>query len=57
MTLEELERLVAKHEMQCLEPKESFGAEYIETACAFTARGVRILPACARWASSRGGMV
>ena len=36
MTIEELETIVRKHEMQCLELKESFGMECIETACAFT---------------------
>ena len=36
MTSEELETIVRKHEMQRLELKESFGAECIETACAFT---------------------
>jgi len=36
MTSEELEAIVRKHEMQRLELKESFSAECIETACAFT---------------------
>ena len=36
MTTEELEKIVARHEMQCLELKESFNVECIETACAFT---------------------
>ena len=36
MTAEELEKIVARHEMQCLELKESFNIECIETACAFT---------------------
>ena len=36
MTSEELENIVSRHEMQRLELKESFGAECIETACAFT---------------------
>ena len=35
MTAKELETIVARHEMQQLELKESFGAEAIETACAF----------------------
>ena len=35
MTEEELEKIVARHEMQCLELKESFNVECIETACAF----------------------
>ncbi len=35
MTTEELEKIVARHEMQCLELKESFNVERIETACAF----------------------
>lgn len=35
MTTEELEKIVARHEMQCLELKESFNVECIETACAF----------------------
>lgn len=35
MNAEELEKIVARHEMQCLELKESFNAECIETACAF----------------------
>ena len=36
MTAEVLEKIVARHEMQCLELKESFNVECIETACAFT---------------------
>ena len=36
MTAEELEKIVARHEMQCLELKEYFNVECIETACAFT---------------------
>lgn len=36
MNAEELEKIVIRHEMQCLELKESFNAECIETACAFT---------------------
>lgn len=36
MTTEELEKIIARHEMQCLELKESFNVECIETACAFT---------------------
>lgn len=35
MTTAELENIVARHEMQCLELKESFSVESIETACAF----------------------
>ncbi len=35
MNAEELEKTVARHEMQCLELKESFNAECIEMACAF----------------------
>ena len=35
MTAEELERTIAKREMSRLELKERFGAECIETACAF----------------------
>ena len=35
MIAEELEKIVARHEMQCLELKESFNGERIETACAF----------------------
>ena len=36
MTTEELEKIVARHEIQCLELKESFNVECIETACAFS---------------------
>ena len=36
MTAEELEKIISRHEMQCLELKESFNVECIETACAFT---------------------
>ena len=35
MTTTELQNIVARHEMQCLELKESFNVESIETACAF----------------------
>ena len=35
MNAEEVEKIVARHEMQCLELKESFNVECIETACAF----------------------
>lgn len=35
MTAEELERMIERREMSRLELKESFGAECIETACAF----------------------
>ena len=38
MNAEELEKIVARHEMQCLELKESFNVECIETACAFFIR-------------------
>ena len=47
MNAEELEKIVARHEMQCLELKESFSAECIETACAFSLREGRIFPVCA----------
>lgn len=47
MIAEELEKIVARHEMQCLELKESFNVECIETACAFSLRAGRIFPACA----------
>lgn len=33
MNAEELEKIVARHEMQCLELKEAFNVECIETAC------------------------
>ena len=36
MNAEELEKIVRRHEMQCLELKESFSVECIETACAFS---------------------
>ena len=36
MTAEELGKIILRHEMQCLELKESFNVECIETACAFT---------------------
>lgn len=39
MTIGELEIIVSKHEMQRLELKESFGAECIESACAFANAG------------------
>ena len=39
MTTEELESVVARHEMQRLELKESFDVECIETACAFANAG------------------
>ena len=35
MNAEGLEKIVARHEMQCLELKGSFNVERIETACAF----------------------
>ena len=43
MTVEELEKIVARHEkMQCLELKESFNVKCIEAACAFSLRGGHI---------------
>ena len=38
MNAEELEKIVARHEMQCLALKESFNVESIETVCAFFIR-------------------
>jgi hypothetical protein len=38
MNAEELEKIVARHEMRCLELKESFSVECIETACALSMR-------------------
>ena len=38
MNAEELEKIVARHEMQCLELKESFNVECIEMVCAFFIR-------------------
>ena len=38
MNTEELEKTVARHEMQWLELKESFNIKCIETACAFFIR-------------------
>ena len=35
MNAEEFEKIVARHEGQCLELKESFNVERIETACVF----------------------
>ncbi len=35
MITEGLEKIIARHEMQCLELKESFSVESIETACTF----------------------
>lgn len=35
MIAEEPEKIVARHERQCLEFKEPFNGECIETACAF----------------------
>ena len=55
MNAEELEKIVARHEMQCLELMESFNGECIETAWAVLLRGVRILPVRARWACRCGG--
>ena len=42
MNAEELEKIVARHEMQCLELKESFNVECIETVRAFPLCGGRI---------------
>lgn len=44
MNAEELEKIVARHEMQCLGLKESFNVERIETAYAFFLRkqGVKV---------------
>ena len=36
MNAEGLEKIVARHEMQCFELKESVNAECIESPCAFT---------------------
>ena len=47
MIAEELEKIVARQEIKCLELKESFNVECIETACAFSLREGQILPACA----------
>ena len=47
MNAEELEKIVARHEGQCLELKEFFSAECIETACAFSLHEGRIFTACA----------
>ena len=58
MNAEELEKIVRGHEMQCLELKESFNVECIETACALSLREGRILPACAgRTSRCSGSMV
>ena len=38
MNTEELEKILARHEMQWLELKESFNVGCIETACAFFIR-------------------
>ena len=35
MNAEELEKIVARHERQCLELKEPFNGECSETVCAF----------------------
>lgn len=35
MSAEEFEKIVARHEMKCLELKGAFNVECIETACAF----------------------
>ena len=43
MNVEELEKIGARHEMRCLELKEAFNVEWIETACAFSLRGGRIV--------------
>ena len=42
MNAEELEKVVARHEMQCLDLKESFNAECIKTAWAFFIRRQRV---------------
>lgn len=47
MNAEEFEKIVARHEMQCLKLKESFNVERIETVCAFSLRAGRIFPVCA----------
>ena len=47
MNAEELEKIVARHEMQCLELKESFYVERIETVCAVSLHEGRIFPVCA----------
>ena len=58
MNAEELEKIVARHEMQGFGLKESFNAECIETACALSLREGRILPACAgRTSRCSGSMV
>lgn len=38
MNAEELEKIVVRHEMRCLELKGSFNVECIETACVFFLR-------------------
>ena len=38
MNAEELEKIVRRHEVQCLEMKESFNFGYIETACVYFIR-------------------
>ena len=38
MNAEKLEKIVTRHETQCLELKESFNVECIETACVFFIR-------------------
>jgi hypothetical protein len=35
MIAEELKKIVARHEMQCLELKDPFTVECIKTACSF----------------------
>ena len=42
MSAEELEKIVARHEMRCLELKESFNIGCIKAACAFSLCGGRI---------------
>lgn len=49
MNAEEFEKIVARHEMRCLELKESFNVGCIETACASSLHEGRILSACAGW--------
>ena len=42
MNAEELEKIVARHEMQCSELKGSFNVECNEVACAYSLRGGHI---------------
>lgn len=58
MNAEAHEKIGSRHEMRCLELKDSFNIEYIETAGAFSLRGGRVFPCgegcppLRRWASS-----